>query len=100
MSQKEGGQGRACGGMEPVADASRGPVAVSSAEGVSLGGASASPRAALAADLAGHLARLLAAGDIEGARIAHEMIGRLLTADPSGGAAVLDLATERRRRER
>jgi len=60
----------------------------------------ANPRAALAADLAGHLARLLAAGDVEGARITHETIGRLLVTEPSEGAAVVDLAAERRRRER
>jgi hypothetical protein len=62
-------------------------------------GAPANPRAALAADLAGHMARLLAAGDVEGARITHETIGRLLGGEPSGGAVVLDLAAERRRRE-
>jgi hypothetical protein len=54
----------------------------------------------LAADLAGHMARLLAAGDVEGARITHETIGRLLAGEPSSGAVVLDLAAERRRRER
>jgi hypothetical protein len=46
------------------------------------------------------MARLLAAGDAEGARITHEMIGRLLAGEPSGGAVVLDLAAEWRRRER
>jgi hypothetical protein len=45
------------------------------------------------------MARLLAAGDVEEARITHETIGRLLAREPSGGAVVLDLATERRRRE-
>jgi hypothetical protein len=61
-----------------------------------------SPRAALAAEIAAHVARLLAAGDLEGARIAHDAMGRLLAAEgpASGGAAVLDLAEERRRRER
>jgi hypothetical protein len=46
------------------------------------------------------MARLLSFGDVEGARITYETIGRLLMTEPSGGAVVLDLATERRRRER
>jgi hypothetical protein len=45
------------------------------------------------------MARLLAAGDGEGARITHETIGRLLAGEPSS-ARVLDVAAERRRRER
>jgi hypothetical protein len=49
------------------------------------------------ATLAGELARLSAAGDIEGARILNETIGRLLgSATP--GAAVVDLGAERARR--
>jgi len=59
-----------------------------------------SPRASLAAELAAHVAKLLAAGDLEGARIAHEAMGRLLAApQPGDGAHVVDLAEERRRRE-
>ncbi len=51
-------------------------------------------------ELAAHVARLLAAGDLEGARIAHRAIGRLLAGPPEHSAAVVDLAEERRRRER
>jgi len=59
------------------------------------------PRAALAADLAAHMARLLAAGDVEGARIAGDAMMKLLgAAHPGEGAAVLALGAERRRRER
>jgi len=57
-------------------------------------------RAALGADLAGHVARLLAAGDVEGARIAHEAMGRLLAAAAPSSGTVVDLAAERARRER
>jgi hypothetical protein len=61
------------------------------------GAAPASPRAGALATLAGELARLSAAGDIEWARILNETIGRLLgSATP--GAAVVDLGAERARR--
>ena len=60
------------------------------------GAASSSPRAGVLATLAGELARLSAAGDLEGARVLHETIGRLLgTAGP--GAAVVDLGAHRAR---
>ena len=54
--------------------------------------------------LAGELAALVAAGDLEGARLVHETIGRLLvpsgraSTDASGGAVVVDLEAERERR--
>jgi hypothetical protein len=99
VPEKPGAEGEPSGGLAPVADASQGPVDVSSAAGAPPGGAPPNPRASLASDLAGCMARLLAAGDVEGARIAHETIGKLLAAGPSG-AVVLDLATERRRRDR
>jgi hypothetical protein len=100
MPQKVGGEGARCGGLGEAVAVSRGAVAVSTAAGEPPSGVVASPRAALVADLAGHLAQLLAAGDIEGARLAHETIGRLLATEPGGSTAVLDLASERRRRER
>src|SRR5580700_954488 len=100
MPQKEGGEGVRSGGLGEAVAVSRGPVDVSPTASMPVSGAQASPRAALAADLAGHLARLLAAGDVEGARIAHETIGQLLAGEPSGSAAVLDLATDRRTCER
>jgi hypothetical protein len=60
-------------------------------------GLPASPRAAVLATLAGELARLSAAGNLEGARILNETIGRLLgSATP--GAPVVDLGAERARR--
>jgi hypothetical protein len=40
------------------------------------------PRAALVAELALHVARLVAAGDVEGARVAGEAMMRLLTTTP------------------
>jgi hypothetical protein len=46
------------------------------------------------------MARLLAAGDVEGARITHETIDRLLGGEHNSTAVVLDLATERQRRVR
>ena len=56
-----------------------------------------SARAGALATLAGELARLSAAGDLEGARILNETIGRLLdSATPR--AAVVDLGAERVRR--
>jgi hypothetical protein len=67
----------------PVAPVPSASVAVSSAHDVPHGANVEGPGAALAADLAGHTARLLAAGDLEGARSAHEALGRLLTTKPS-----------------
>jgi hypothetical protein len=55
------------------------------------------PRAAVVATLAGHVAALAAAGDLEGARVVHETLGKLLGA--AGEASrVVDLETERRKR--
>lgn len=60
----------------------------------------ASPRAALAADLGVHVARLLAVGDLEAARVAHEAIGKLIACVlPGNGTAVIDLAARRRERD-
>ena len=62
------------------------------------------PRAGAIARLAGELAALAAAGDLEGARLVQETIGRLLapaartSTDASGGALVVDLDAERERR--
>lgn len=58
---------------------------------------SPSPRAAAVATLAAEFARLSAAGDLEGARILNETIGRLLGA-AMPGAAVVNLGAERARR--
>jgi hypothetical protein len=45
------------------------------------------------------VARLLGCGDVEGARIAYEAMGRLLAAaQPDDGAQVVDLVEKRRRR--
>jgi dihydrodipicolinate synthase/N-acetylneuraminate lyase len=56
---------------------------------------------ALVEQLAAEMSRATAAGDLEAARVAHEMIGRLLALLASGGgAAIVDLATERDRRGR
>lgn len=58
------------------------------------------PRAQLAADLAASVARLMGAGDTEGARLAHETLGRLLAVqEPApSGSPVVSLAAARRRR--
>ena len=56
-----------------------------------------SARAGVLATLAGELARLSAAGDLEGARVLNETIGRLL-GSAAPGAAVVDLGAERARR--
>ena len=64
------------------------------------------PRAALLAALFEGARVAVLAGDLETARIAHEAIGKLLgAAEPladlvASGAPVVDLAEERRRRER
>jgi hypothetical protein len=58
---------------------------------------SPNPRAAAVATLAAELARLSAAGDLEGARILNETIARLL-GSAAPGAAVVDLGAERARR--
>jgi hypothetical protein len=56
------------------------------------------PREALAAELAAHVARLLAAGDVEAARVAHDAMGRLLGAAPATGSAPgMDLSAERQK---
>ncbi len=67
----------------------------------------ASPRAALLAALFDSARGAALSGDLDVARIAHEAIGKLLgAAAPSWdgvevkGAPVVDLAGERRRRER
>ena len=58
------------------------------------------------ARLAGELASLAAAGDLEGVRMVHETIGRLVAPSPrpaeqvTGGAVVVDLEAERERRAR
>lgn len=55
------------------------------------------PRDVLAAELAAHVARLLAAGDVEAARVAHDAMGRLLGAAPmTGSAPEVNLAGEPR----
>jgi hypothetical protein len=65
-----------------------------------------SPRAALLAALFEGARVAVLAGDLDTARIAHEAIGKLLgAAEPlaehaASGAPVVDLAEERRRRER
>jgi hypothetical protein len=61
-----------------------------------------SPRAALLAHLSADMGAALAAGDLEAARIAHEAIGKLMALGlaPVDGAPVIDLATERRRRDK
>lgn len=56
-----------------------------------------SPRAALFADLS---AAMGAAGDVEGARVVDGTIGRLLAAAHGPAADVIDLESERRKRER
>ncbi len=61
-----------------------------------------SPRAALLAHLSADMGAALAAGDLDAARIAHETIGKLMALGlaPVDGAPVIDLATERRRRDK
>jgi integrase len=59
-----------------------------------------SPRAALAATLAGHVAELVAAGDLEAARLAAETLRRLLGDHGVAHGPVLDLEAERKRRGR
>lgn len=57
-------------------------------------------RAAMVEHLFAGMRAALDAGDVEGARVAHEAIGRLLVAAsaPSTVAPVVDLATEREKR--
>jgi hypothetical protein len=62
-----------------------------------------SARMSTVARLAGELASLAAAGDIEGVRLVHETIGRLVAPARSAeegprGAVVIDLEAERERR--
>lgn len=59
-----------------------------------------SPRATALEHLAADVARLAAAGDLEGARALHEVLGRLLGHVARDGAGVVDLARERDRRSR
>lgn len=66
-------------------------------------GAPATGRAGVVARLAGELAALAAAGDLEGARVVQETIGRLLSpvvrsGEDAAGAVVVDLEAERERR--
>jgi hypothetical protein len=56
-----------------------------------------SPRATMLAHLSADMSALLAAGDVEAARAAHEAIGKLLGAHGLP-AVVVDLAAERERR--
>ena len=58
----------------------------------------ASLRATLLASLAEGMRAALAAGDMEAARIAHETVGRLLSAHGADPRDVVDLAAERARR--
>ena len=53
-------------------------------------------------ELAAHMARLVAVGDLEAARVVGDTMVRLLGSDAStaSGAPVVDLATERERRGR
>jgi hypothetical protein len=74
-----------------------GPPAASSEAPAAL---SASPRASLLARLAGELAALTTAGDLEAARVVNETIGRLLARPAGEHAAVVDLAAEREKRGR
>jgi hypothetical protein len=76
VSRKPDPEGGPSEGPAPVADVSRAPVAVSPAGRAASVEAPANPRAALVAELAGHMARLLAAGDVEGARITHDVQAR------------------------
>jgi hypothetical protein len=62
-------------------------------------GAPPNPRAVLLAALLKSAGDLAAAGDVEGARVAHEAAGKLL-GPAVEGAAVVDLASERERRGR
>lgn len=59
------------------------------------------PRDRFVASLAETIREASAAGDLEAARVAHDALGKLLRAPGPGGAApVVDLATEREKRER
>lgn len=59
-----------------------------------------SPRAARIGRLAVDLAAAYAEGDVEGALVLHQAIGRFLAAPSEGSAPVVDLARERERRGR
>ncbi len=67
-------------------------------------GAAVPGRAGVVVRLAGELASLVAAGDLEGARLVHETIGRLVAPvvrsaeAATDGANVVDLEAERTRR--
>lgn len=56
------------------------------------------PRSALADALAGHVAALLAAGDMGGAKVAADALARLVGS--AGAGPVVDLGAERRKRGR
>ena len=59
-----------------------------------------SPRAAAIAELSARMAALVAAGDIEAARVLNEAIGRLLGGGEQGeGSPVVDLGAERAKRD-
>jgi hypothetical protein len=78
----------------------RGPGDSRAKQGDSGTGPALPPRAALIADLAGRLAELAAAGDVDAARIASDAIARLLAAPAAASepAAVIDLAAKRGQR--
>ena len=64
--------------------------------------APATPRAAMLAHLSADMGAALAADDLAAARVAHEAIGKLMALGlaPVDGAPVIDLATERRKRDK
>lgn len=68
--------------------------------GATVGTSTASPRAVLAAQLAGAVAQLMAAGDLAGAKVAADALQALLGASEAGTAPVVDLAAVRRERGR
>ncbi len=77
------------------------PIAPLGALSTGSGALSVNPRAELIAHFFTAATRALDAGDMEGARIAHEAAGKLLAATASAearGAGVVDLERERRRR--
>lgn len=66
-------------------------------EGGTSGEGSARPRDALAATLGAAIAECTAAGDLEGARVAHEALGKLLSSATSPPAAVIRIDARRDR---
>lgn len=99
-SQKQGSSAQACQSSHPSSasddtDAAR--HGTDSPDGVTSKVASTEDRGTVLRSLLAHASTLVAAGDIEGAKVLHEAIGRMLGTSADGGQ-VVDLAARRQKR--